>query len=66
MKSNKKHDDIYNKSGYVDITAYEAIKNVRREEKRQLISALKDLANQHGYRIVSIISLEEMDGDTYV
>ena len=46
-----------------DITAYEAIKNVRREERRRLIAELKALANKHGYRIVSTIQLKDMDGD---
>ena len=52
-----------NSSGCTDITAYEAIKNVRREERRRLIAELKALANKHGYRIVSTIRLKDMDGD---
>ena len=52
-----------NSSGCADITAYEAIKNVRREERRRLIAELKALANKHGYRIVSTIQLKDMDGD---
>ena len=52
-----------NSSGCTDITAYEAIKNVRREERRRLIVELKALANKHGYRIVSTIRLKDMDGD---
>ena len=51
-----------NSSGCTDITAYEAIKNVRREERRRLIAELKALANKHGYRIVSTIRLKDMDG----
>ena len=50
-------------SGCTDVTAYEAIKNVRREERRKLIAELKALANKHGYRIVSTIQLKDMDGD---
>ena len=38
-----------NSSGCTDVTAYEAIKNVRREERRRLIAELKALANKHGY-----------------
>lgn len=53
----------HNSSGCADITAYEAIKNVRREERRRLIAELKALANKHGYRIVSTIRLKDMDGD---
>ena len=52
-----------NSSGCTDITASEAIKNVRREERRRLIAELKALANKHGYRIVSTIQLKDMDGD---
>ena len=56
-------NDKINSSGCTDITAYEAIKNVRREERRRLIAELKALANKHGYRIVSTIQLKDMDGD---
>ena len=56
-------NDRINSSGCTDVTAYEAIKNVRREERRRLIAELKALANKHGYRIVSTIQLKDMDGD---
>lgn len=56
-------NDRINSSGCTDITAYEAIKNVRREERRRLIAELKALANKYGYRIVSTIQLKDMDGD---
>ena len=56
-------NDRINSSGCTDITAYEAIKNVRREERRKLIAELKALANKHGYRIVRTIQLKDMDGD---
>ena len=56
-------NDRINSSGCADITAYEAIKNVRREERRRLIAELKALANKDGYRIVSTIQLKDMDGD---
>ena len=56
-------NDRINSSGCTDITAYEDIKNVRREERRKLIAELKALANKHGYRIVSTIQLKDMDGD---
>lgn len=59
----KQVNDRLNSSGCTDITAYEAIKNVRREERRKLIAELKALANKHGYRIVSTIQLKDMDGD---
>ena len=57
------NNDRRNSSGCTDITAYEAIINVRREERRRLIAELKALANKHGYRIVSTIRLKDMDGD---
>ena len=56
-------NDRRNSSGCTDATAYEAIKNVRREERRRLIAELKALSNKHGYRIVSTIQLKDMDGD---
>ncbi len=59
----EKINDRLNCSGCTDITAYEAMKAVRREERRKLIAELKALANRHGYRIVSTIRLKDMDGD---
>ena len=58
----KIHDRL-NGSGCTDITAYEAMKAVRREERRNLIAELKALANKHGYRIVSTIRLKDMEGE---
>lgn len=59
----EKINDRLNSSGCADITAYEAMKAVRREERRNLIAELKALANKHGYRIVSTIRLKDMEGD---
>ena len=59
----EKINDRHNGSGCTDITAYEAMKAVRREERRTLIAELKALANRHGYRSVSTIRLKDMDGD---
>ena len=59
----KQVNDRLNSSGCTDITAYEAVKAVRREERRRLIAELKALANKHGYRIVSTIRLKDIDGD---
>lgn len=61
MPNTRTTDFRYNNSCCRDNTAHEAISNIQREERRKLISELKDLANQHGYRIVSIIELEEME-----
>lgn len=65
MINSKNPNEKYNESGCSDSTAYIAIQNVRRAERRQLITELKTLANRHGYRIVSNIRLKEMDGETY-
>ena len=59
----EKINDRHNGSGCTDITAYEAMKAVRREERRNLIAELKALANRHGYRIVSTIRLKDMEGE---
>lgn len=59
----EKINDRHNGSGCTDITAYEAMKAVRREERRNLIAELKALANKHGYRIVSTIRLKDMEGE---
>lgn len=59
----EKINDRLNGSGCTDITSYEAMKAVRREERRKLIAELKALANKHGYRIVSTIRLKDMEGD---
>ena len=61
MPNTRTADFRYNSSSCRDNTAHEAISNIQKEERRKLITALKDLANQHGYRIVSLIELEEME-----
>ena len=55
----------YNDSSCRDMTAYEALRNVQREERRNLIAAIKALAKERGYKIVNVIELEELDGDIY-
>lgn len=64
MANSRQPDFRYNDSGYSDLTAFEALKNVRREERRQLIYELKALANKYGYRIVSTIQLKEIESDS--
>ena len=49
-----------NASGCRDETAYEAIKNIRREERRNLIADIISLAASRGYEITSNIRLEEI------
>ncbi len=63
MANSRSPNEKYNESGYADGTAYLALQNVKREERRNLISELKALANKHGYRIVSTIELKEIEGD---
>lgn len=65
MPNTKQPDMRYNDSGYNDSTAYEALKNVQKEERRKLIFELKELAREHGYRIVSTIELKALDGDEF-
>lgn len=52
--------DLYNQSGCKDRTAYEAIKNLRREERKRLIADITELAARRGYEITSNIRLEEI------
>ena len=51
------NDERYNSSGCKDITAYRALRSVKKQERRELIQKLKELANHHGYDIISIIRL---------
>ena len=48
---------LFNGSGYKDDTAYAAILNVQKAEKKRLIANLKELAEKRGYRIVGVINL---------
>lgn len=47
-----------NSSGCLDKTAFEAIKNVRREERKKLIVEIKELAARYGYEIDCRIDLK--------
>lgn len=49
-----------NQSGCTDRTAYEAIKNIRREERKKLIAEIKELATKYGYEIDCRIDLKEI------
>lgn len=66
MPNTKNLNMKYNDSGCKDMTAYEALRNVQREERRKLITAIKALAKEQGYRIANVIELEELDGDEVV
>lgn len=63
MSNTKKPDSRYNDSSCIDMTAYEAIENIRREERKKLISEIKKLAKDYGYRITNVIEIEEIEGD---
>ncbi|MEE1351755.1 MAG: hypothetical protein UHM23_06865 [Clostridia bacterium] len=60
-----KNDERNNSSGCKDMTAYRAMRNIKKEERRALIMKMKELANQHGYEIISIIRLKELECDDY-
>ena len=53
----------FNQSGYRDMTAYEAVQSVRREERRKLIAEIKALALSHGYIIIGQINIKEITDD---
>ena len=63
MSNTKKPDSRYNDSSCIDMTAYEAIENIRREERKKLIYEIKKLAKYYGYRITNVIEIEEIEGD---
>lgn len=54
------NNEIKNVSGCTDKTAYEAMQNIRREERRNLIAELKSVAQNHGYTITNKIILKEL------
>lgn len=55
--------EMLNQSGLKDKTAYEAIQNVRKEERRKLREKLHTLANENGYVITGKIYLKEISDD---
>jgi len=54
---------MLNQSGLKDKTAYEAIQNVRREERKKLIEKLHLVAKENGYMITGKIYLKEISDD---
>ncbi len=56
--------DFLNASGCKDFTAYEAIKNIQREERQKLIEDIIELAAKRGYEITSVIRLKEIQSKT--
>jgi len=57
------NNEMLNQSGLKDKTAYEAIQNVRKEERRKLREKLHALANENGYVITGKIYLKEISDD---
>lgn len=53
--------DFLNGSGCKDFTAYEAIRNIERAERKKLIADIAELAARRGYEIVSPIRLKELE-----
>lgn len=53
-------NNIFNASGYKDTTAYEAMKNIRCEERKKLIEELKEIAYKHGFIITNKIILKDI------
>ena len=56
-----KAEERNNDSGYRDSTAYRALQNAKKQERCDLIQKLNALANQHGYQIISVIKLREIE-----
>lgn len=54
-------NELRNTSGCIDKTAYDALKNIRREERKCLINLLKLTVEKHGYRITGRIYLSEIE-----
>ena len=52
--------NIYNASGCKDVTAYEAIKNIRREERKKCIDEINEIAYKYGFIITSKITLKDV------
>ena len=50
--------EMLNQSGLKDKTAYEAIQNVRKEERRKLREKLHALANENGFVVVAVVLWE--------
>lgn len=65
----EKHDDISrNSSGYYDPTAYNAIKNVNREDENfhKLLHTIFDICELSGFRIEGrIVLVDEVTGKVW-
>lgn len=58
----KGKDPRRNASGYIDITAYKAIQNIEKEEKRvkKLIATIFNICELAGFRVESRIVLKDV------
>ena len=54
------NNEKLNSSGCLDKTAFDAIQNVRRAERKKLIAEIKELAARYGYEIDCRIDLKEI------
>ena len=54
------NNEKFNSSGCLDKTAFDAIQNVRRAERKKLIAEIKELAARYGYEIDCRIDLKEI------
>ncbi len=67
MASSRSPNINYNGSGYVDITARDAISKADREQlterRKRVMNKFYELAAAEGLRIASYIKLEEIKGD---
>ena len=61
MSNTKKPDERYNADGYIDMTAYEALRRIRQEKRSRVIALLKAIAKENGYEIVNQIYIKELD-----
>ena len=52
MAHSRKPDMKYNESGCID-------------ERKKIIYEMKELAQKHGYKIISIIRLREIEGEKF-
>lgn len=65
MVHSRKPDMKYNEIGCIDKTAYAAINRIRKDERKKIIYEMKELAQKHGYKIISIIRLREIEGEKF-
>lgn len=70
MPMNRSPNIKYNGSGYVDLTARDAISKADREQlterRKRVMDKFYELAAAEGLRIASYIKLEEIGSDTDV